>query len=121
VLLELWGYDVTVAHDGRAALSAISELRPDVALIDLSMPQLDGLEVARRVRAGIDPHAVRLIAMTGMADQSDYLLTGAAGFDLHLVKPIDPQVLRALLPAPGQEPEQSAGLAASADGRRPAV
>ena len=121
VLLELWGHSVTPVHDGRAALSLICELRPDVALLDLRMPLLDGLEVARRVRAEPDPGHVALIAVTGSADPSDRVRTRAAGFDEHLVKPIDLQELRALLRRPRTERARSGGPAASTVSRRPVV
>ena len=98
MLLEMWGYDVTVAHDGVSALAAIRDVQPQAALLDLLMPRLDGLEVARRVRADASARGVLLVAMTGLAGPSDRSLIDASGFDAHLVKPIDTQALRALLP-----------------------
>ncbi len=121
VLLELWGHSVTPVYDGRAALALICELRPDVALLDLRMPLLDGLEVARRVRAEPDPGTVALIAVTGSADPSDRVRTRAAGFDEHLVKPIDLQELRALLRRPRRESARSGGPASSIVVGRPVV
>ena len=123
VLLELWGHSVTPTYDGRAALSLICDLRPDVALLDLRMPMLDGLEVARRVRAESDPRTVVLVAVTGSADPSDRARTRAAGFDEHLVKPIDLQELRTMLRRPlrGREPARSGEAAVSTVGRRPVV
>ena len=99
MLLEMWGFDVTVAHDGVSALAAIRDVQPRAALLDLLMPRLDGLEVARRVRADASARGVFLVAMTGLAGPSDRLLIDSSGFDAHLVKPIDTQALRALLPA----------------------
>jgi CheY-like chemotaxis protein len=123
VLLELWGHSVTPVYDGRAALSLIRDLRPDIALLDLRMPQIDGLEVARRVRAepSPTPETVVLIAVTGSADPSDRVRTRAAGFDEHLVKPIDLQELRELLRLPRREPARSGVAAASPVGGRPVV
>ncbi|HMJ85183.1 MAG TPA: response regulator [Vicinamibacterales bacterium] len=99
LLLEMWGFDVTLAHDGLAAVAAIRDVQPRAALVDLLMPRLDGLEVARRVRADARARAVFLVAMTGLAGPSDRSLIDSSGFDAHLVKPIDTQALRALLPA----------------------
>ena len=99
MLLEMWGFNVTLAHDGITALAAIRDVRPKAALVDLLMPRLDGLEVARRVRADKNTGAVFLVAMTGLAGESDRSLIDSSGFDAHLVKPIDTQALRSLLPA----------------------
>lgn len=100
MLLEMWGFSVTLAHDGVAAVDAISRLRPAAALVDLLMPKLDGLEVARRVRADASARSVLLIAMTGLAGPSDRALIDSSGFDAHLVKPIDTQALRQMLSQP---------------------
>ena len=97
LLLELWGCAVTVANDGEAALDSIRRVRPAVAILDVRMPKLDGLEVARRVRAEVGAPAVRLVALTGSADADDRARASGAGFDAHLLKPVDPQILRALL------------------------
>jgi CheY-like chemotaxis protein len=100
VLLELWGFRVTVAHDGVAAVEAIRSVRPAVAMIDLRLPKLDGLEVARQVRAAAQAGAapVVLLAVTASGDSSDRERTRNAGFDAHVVKPVDVTALRALLP-----------------------
>ena len=71
MLLEMWGFDVTLAHDGLAAVAAIRDVRPKAALVDLLMPRLDGLEVARRVRADASARTVFLVAMTGLAGPND--------------------------------------------------
>jgi DNA-binding response OmpR family regulator len=97
LVLELWGFDVTVTHDGPAALAAAREVRPDVVLLDIKLPKLDGLQVARRIRSepGYAPGV--LLALTGSGDERDRVLSLAAGFDEHLVKPVDPDVLHAML------------------------
>jgi two-component system CheB/CheR fusion protein len=87
-LLRLLGYDVRAEQDGLKALRCAAEFRPDVALIDLSLPGLDGYGVARRMRALDVTRDTRLIAMTGWATQESQLRTRDAGFDLHLVKPL---------------------------------
>jgi two-component system CheB/CheR fusion protein len=104
VLLELWGFRVTVAHDGAAALAAIRDVRPAVALVDIRLPKLDGLEVARQVRADPELAPLLLVAVTASTEASDRAATSAAGFDAHLVKPVDIDALRALLLGPRPSP-----------------
>jgi CheY-like chemotaxis protein len=87
-LLSVLGYDVRAEQDGQTALSCAAEFRPDVALIDLSLPDMDGCAVARRMRALDATRDTRLIAMTGWATQESQTRTRDAGFDLHLVKPL---------------------------------
>jgi CheY-like chemotaxis protein len=96
LLLQMEGHLVTVVHDGEAALRAIEDARPDVALLDVGMPALDGYEVAQRVRALLKDSIV-LIAITGWGQQSDKDRARAAGFEHHLTKPFDPSVLMTLL------------------------
>jgi CheY-like chemotaxis protein len=90
VLLRHAGHHVDVAYDGQEALRLAQNHHPDVALIDLGMPQLDGCEVARRLRCEPWGDAVYLIAATGWGQTEDRRRTQASGFDRHLVKPIDP-------------------------------
>ena len=87
-LLRVLGYDVRGARDGVEALSCAARFRPDVSLIDLSLPGLDGCDVARRMRALEATRDTRLIAMTGWATEESESRTREAGFDLHLVKPL---------------------------------
>lgn len=96
-LLRLLGYDVRAALDGLHALSCAEEFRPDVALIDLSLPGLDGYSVARRMRALAATRQTRLIAMTGWATKECEWRTREAGFDLHLLKPVSVQTLNNVL------------------------
>ena len=97
MVLELWGFEATVVHDGSAALSALLAGETAAALLDIRLPRLGGLDVARQIRARPDLPAPRLIAMTGSLDDRDRSSSLAAGFDHHLVKPVDPNVLRSLL------------------------
>ncbi len=92
-LMELDGHRVITAGDGAAGLRAIAEHRPDVALVDLRLPVLNGYEVARRARADADCRCVRLIALTGYGRAQDRQAVLEAGFDEHLVKPVDPEEL----------------------------
>jgi CheY-like chemotaxis protein len=97
MVLELWGFEATVAHDGPTALSAILAGDSAAAVLDIRLPKLGGLEVARQIRARPGTPGPRLIAMTGSLDDKDRSSSLAAGFDHHLVKPVDPNVLRSLL------------------------
>lgn len=93
--LELDGLTVVEAPDGEAGLEAILRERPDVAVVDLSMPRLDGLEVARRLRS--HRAALRLIALSGHSAAAELDAARAAGFDLVVGKPIDPERLARLI------------------------
>ena len=97
IILRLEGHDVELAYDGHAALQAYTKLRPDVALLDIGMPNANGYEVARQIRATPDGRDVLLIAITGWAQDSDKAQSRAAGFDHHLTKPIEPETLIGLL------------------------
>jgi signal transduction histidine kinase/ActR/RegA family two-component response regulator/PAS domain-containing protein len=99
-LLRLMGAEVAVAYDGASALKAVRSLRPDAILLDIGMPDMDGHEVARRLRAmGDDIGHPRLIALTGWGQEQDREKTREAGFDDHMVKPVDLDVLRTTLMA----------------------
>jgi signal transduction histidine kinase len=94
-LLEAVGYSPLITYDGASALAAAPELRPELALIDLGLPVMDGYEVCRRLRS-FDAK-LRIIAVTGYGQESDRAQTKAAGFDEHIVKPIELDALRQLL------------------------
>ncbi len=96
-LLELQRHQVDVVHDGEAAVEALSRSEPEVILLDISMPGMDGLEVARRVRARGGTQRPLLVAVTGLGRDEDRRRSAEAGFDHHLVKPIDLASLAALL------------------------
>jgi PAS domain S-box-containing protein len=87
-LLRMDGHDVTVVHDGKQALAAFSTVQPEVALLDIGMPELNGYEVARKVRQGSLGRAVTLIAVTGWGQDKDKAQALAAGFNHHFTKPI---------------------------------
>jgi len=99
-LLERAGHEVHEAADGPSGVDAILKVRPDIALVDVGLPGLDGYEVARRVRAALAGRAVRLVALTGYGLPEDHRRSQEAGFDAHLVKPVDPARLAAVLAVP---------------------
>ena len=96
LLLRLWGFEVEVAEDGPQGLGKALDWHPDVALLDIGLPGLDGYEVARRVRAALDGH-IRLVALTAWGQPEDRDRALRAGFDVHLTKPADPVALSRLL------------------------
>jgi PAS domain S-box-containing protein len=96
-LLRLDGHDVTVVHNGQEALAAFSSVQPEVALLDIGMPGLNGYEVARRVRQGSLGRAVTLVAVTGWGQDRDKAESLAAGFNLHFTKPVQTDRLLELL------------------------
>jgi PAS domain S-box-containing protein len=83
------GHEVRVAHDGPATLGLIERFRPEVALLDLGLPVMDGYELAVRLRRSLGSMAPRLIAVTGYGQEHDHARSREAGFDDHLVKPVD--------------------------------
>jgi CheY-like chemotaxis protein len=95
--LRLLGHTVCTAHDGPSALSKAADFLPEVALLDLGMPGMDGYEVARRMRALARFRDTVLIAHTGWGQEEDQRRSRAAGFDFHLVKPVDLAALQELL------------------------
>jgi PAS domain S-box-containing protein len=110
VLIRLLGHDVQLAHDGVEAMDQARAFHPDIVFLDLGMPRMDGIEAARRLRSSPGGEQLRLVALTGWGQATDRERTRAAGFDAHLVKPIDTTVLAQVL---------SAQLPASARPQRP--
>jgi CheY-like chemotaxis protein/two-component sensor histidine kinase len=97
MMLRFLGADVQVAYDGPAALAAIRSYRPSVVLLDLGMPGMDGYEAARQIRADERNKDLMLIALTGWGQDEDRRGSEQAGFDHHLVKPVDLGALQTLL------------------------
>jgi two-component system CheB/CheR fusion protein len=98
-LLQLSGHEVYTAANGAVALESAEQHRPEVALLDIGMPKLDGYEVARRIRAQPWGQRITLVALTGWGQDSDRKRSQEAGFDSHLVKPLDLDKLTELLAA----------------------
>jgi CheY-like chemotaxis protein len=108
MLLELFGHRVRAVCDGVVALDAARANVPDVMLVDIGLPAIDGYEVARRVRRDPDLRQVVLVALTGYGREEDKQQAMAAGFDYHLVKPVNPDALHGLVARLGtQEAEKS--------------
>jgi signal transduction histidine kinase/integral membrane sensor domain MASE1/CheY-like chemotaxis protein len=97
LLLREWGHQTLVAHDGHAALEAADRHRPDVVLLDIGLPGMDGYEVARRLRQEYGLSSALLIAVTGYGQEEDRRRSREASIDHHLVKPVDPALLARLL------------------------
>jgi PAS domain S-box-containing protein len=97
LLLDLQGHRTRVAYDAAGALEAAKEFRPDVAILDIGMPLMDGYELARRLRAAPETEKTILVAMTGWGQEEDLRKATEAGFHHHFVKPSEPDVLEKLL------------------------
>jgi CheY-like chemotaxis protein len=97
MVLRMFGADSSVVYDGESALVAIEATRPDIVLLDLTMPGMDGYEVAKRVRVNPEFDAVRLIALTGWGTDEERMRSEAAGFSEHWVKPVPATTLRQLV------------------------
>ena len=93
MLLELAGHSTRVAHDGQRALATAEVFEADVGVLDIGMPGMSGLDLARRLRASPEHRGTVLIALTGWGQPADRRATALAGFDRHLVKPVNPDEL----------------------------
>ncbi len=97
MLLSMEGHQTRTVNTARAALLAVPDFKPEVVLLDIGLPEMDGYEVARRLRAQIGRHRMRLVAVTGYGQPADRRRAHAAGFDEHMVKPVEPTVLQDFL------------------------
>lgn len=97
MFLELEGHQVRIANSGDAALSLIEEFAPQVVLLDIGLPGQDGYEVARQIRGLPGAAGLKLIAVSGYGHEEAIRRSREAGFDIHLVKPVDPERLNDLL------------------------
>jgi CheY-like chemotaxis protein len=96
-LLRIWGHEVRIAYEGLGALDQARIETPDIVLLDIGLPGMDGYEVARALRSQPGLERTRLIALTGYGQDADRHRSSQAGFDHHFVKPVDIQALRLLL------------------------
>src|SRR5438876_1018968 len=99
VLLRLAGCEVHLAHDGEEALRLVPRVRPDAVLLDIGLPRMNGYEVAERIRSDSQNRDILIVAVSGYGQQEHRLRSKQAGFDQHVVKPIDPNALSGLLVA----------------------
>jgi CheY-like chemotaxis protein len=97
MILRLYGHDVVVARDGLTALQIADDNSPDVVLLDIALPNMDGWRVARELRQPSAKKRQLLVAITGYGDKAARLRSYEAGIDLHLVKPVDGEELQKLL------------------------
>jgi signal transduction histidine kinase/DNA-binding response OmpR family regulator len=97
VLLGIWGHDVEIAHDGVAALQLARKFDPELVFLDIGLPEMNGYEVARRLRQEAVSARTKIIALSGYGAERDHLRSKEAGFDLHLVKPVDPRRLSGVI------------------------
>jgi CheY-like chemotaxis protein len=102
LLLQSWGHEVAVAHDGPGAVSSAQGFQPHVILLDLGLPKVDGYEVCRRLRQLPALRGTYLVAVTGHGRDEDRRRSREAGFDFHVVKPIDLAALERLLASLGK-------------------
>jgi PAS domain S-box-containing protein len=96
-LLRLWGHEVEIAHDGATAVQVAQTARPDVVLLDIGLPGMDGYQVAGALRSLKELHGALIVALTGYGQESDRQRAAVAGFDHHLIKPVDLEALRKLV------------------------
>ncbi len=103
MLLEVSGHEVQIEHGALAALERARSMKPQACLLDIGLPEMDGKELARRLRAEPATAGATLVAVTGYGQDSERAQVMAAGFDRHLVKPVDLQQLEAILAGLGQQ------------------
>jgi CheY-like chemotaxis protein len=96
-ILSVLAHEVRMVHDGLAAVSTAAEMKPDIILLDIGLPGIDGYEAARRIRAHADIRRVLLIALTGWGQEHDKQQAYQAGFDRHFVKPVSLEQLKQIL------------------------
>ena len=104
MLLRLMGNEVHTAHDGLQAVQVARELQPDLALLDIGMPKLNGYETCQRIREESGGRKVLMVALTGWGQDEDIRRSHLAGFDRHLVKPVEPAALEKLLGSMASKP-----------------
>jgi CheY-like chemotaxis protein len=97
MLLRFMGHEVETAHDGQAALAAVAHFQPEVAFLDIGLPGMSGYDVAKELRARPEYDKLVLIALTGYGKEEDRRRSFEAGFNRHLVKPVDPAAVARLL------------------------
>lgn len=97
MMLSIMGHDTRTAHDGESAVSSAETFQPDVVLLDIGLPKLNGYEVAQRIREQPWGTSMYLIAVTGWGQDEDRQRSSEVGLNLHMVKPVEPSALEKLL------------------------
>jgi len=103
MMLQMFGHEAQAAYNGQGGLEMALEYQPDVVLLDIGLPDMNGYDVAQRLRQQPQTRNMKLIALTGYGQDSDRKLSQEAGFDHHLVKPVEPQKLQDLLDTPAKQ------------------
>jgi PAS domain S-box-containing protein len=98
-ILDLYGHQVRAAYDGRTALTVAEDFHPEVVVLDIGLPGMDGYEVARRLRSMPATRSARIVAVTGYGQEEDRQRSREAGFDQHMTKPVDPDTLNSFVTA----------------------
>lgn len=99
ILLSMMGHEICTACDGLEAVSAAEKFQPHIVLLDLNLPKMDGYGVCQRIRAGSRGNALMIVAVTGWSDDEHRMQALAAGFDMHLVKPVSAETFMTVLAA----------------------
>jgi DNA-binding response OmpR family regulator len=99
MMLQIMGHDTRTAHDGESAVSTAEAFLPEVVLLDIGLPKLNGYEVAQRIREKAWGESMYLIAVTGWGQDEDRQRSSEVGLNLHMVKPVEPAALEKLLAA----------------------
>jgi CheY-like chemotaxis protein len=107
MLLRMWGYEAYMAHDGLEALELARLCEPDVVVLDIGLPRLDGWELARRLREQAGPKQLLLVALTGYGREADRRRADEVGMNHFFIKPVDPEQLRQALAASMQKASAS--------------
>ena len=97
LLVRLWGHEAVVAYDGPAAFEAARARTPDVVLLDIAMPKMDGYQLAHRLRQMAGSEEALLVAISGHGGEADVQRCQEAGIDCHFIKPVDPEELKQVL------------------------
>ncbi len=97
LLLRQLGHEVSVATTSAAVLPLAREARPQLILLDIGMPDMDGWQLARLLRQELGRESVRIVAVTGRSQREDYVKSRQAGFDAHVTKPVDPSLIQSML------------------------
>src|SRR5687767_14338554 len=104
MMLSIMGHDTRTAHDGESAVETAESFLPEVMLLDIGLPKLNGYEVAQRIRAHAWGRSMFLIAVTGWGQEEDRQRSSEVGLNVHMVKPVEPAVLEKLLAGLPQDP-----------------